>query len=155
MGNDGFIDTLSAPCATTTTTTTTTSTTTTTEAPTTTTTTTEAPTTTTTTIAPTTTTTTTTAPTCTIYDVSIDQGDLDDATGNTDPGKNDGTVYVDYIACNGTPTTAQYSLASTFTICVQEFSSPSPDIYYYKNNLETAPFGSFVNDTSTPCNPPS
>jgi hypothetical protein len=35
--------------------------------------------------------------TCFYYDVIIDQIDLDDATGNTDPGKFDGTVYVDYI----------------------------------------------------------
>jgi len=90
--------------------------------------------------------------TCTIYDVFIDQGDLDDATGNTEPGKNDGTLYVDYIACDGTPTTSQYGFASTFTICVREFSSPSPDIYYYKNNLKTSPFfGSSVSNTFTSC----
>jgi hypothetical protein len=90
--------------------------------------------------------------TCTLYDVVIDQIDLDDATGNTDPGKNDGTLYVDYIACSGTPTTAQYGVASTFTICVQEFSSPPPDIYYYNNNNKTAPFGgSSVSNTAVSC----
>jgi hypothetical protein len=128
-----------------------TTTTTTTEAPTTTTTTTEAPTTTTTTEAPTTTT-TTIAPTCTTYDVFITQDDLDDATGNTEPGKNNGTLYVDYIACDGTSTTAQYSLAGTFNICVQEFASPTPNIYLYKSNTQDIPaFGSAVSDTFTPC----
>jgi hypothetical protein len=143
-----------APTTTTTTTIApTTTTTTTTEAPTTTTTTTEAPTTTTTTTeAPTTTTTTTEAPTCTTYDVFITQEDLDDATGNTEPGKNDGTLYVDYIACDGTPTTAQYSLAGTFNICVQEFASPTPNIYLYKSNTIDLPaFGSAVSGTFTPC----
>ena len=96
------------------------------------------------------------AVTCTIYDVVIEQADLDDATGNTDPGKNDGTLYVDYIACDGTPTTAQYGVAGTFTICVQEFSTPSPTIYYFNNNTQTSPFGgSSVSDTTTSCTSPS
>jgi hypothetical protein len=147
VGNDGFIDTLSAPCTPPTSTTTTTTT--------------VAPTTTTTTVAPTTTTTTTEAPTtttttipstCVTYDVIIAQEDIDDATGNTEPGKNDGTLYVDYTACDGTPTITQYSLTGSFEICVQESASPTPEIYYYKNNLETAPVGSSVSNTSIPCN---
>ena len=93
---------------------------------------------------------------CTLYDVIIEQADLDDATGNTDPGKNNGTLYVDYIACNGTPTTTQYSVAGTFQICVQELSFPAPNIYYYKNNNQTSPLGgSSVSDTLTSCTPPS
>jgi hypothetical protein len=77
---------------------------------------------------------------------------LDDATGNTEIGKSDGTLYVDYIACDGTPTTAQYSLAGTFTICVQEFASPTPNIYLFKNNTQDIPFfGSSVSATFTSC----
>jgi hypothetical protein len=120
--------------------------------PPTTTTTTAGPTTTTTTSTTTTTTTTTAAPiSSTYYDVVIDQTDLDDATGNSDPGKNDGTVYVDYTNSSGNPATAQYSLAGTFTnsICVETLSTPT--IYYYKNNTSTAPMGSSVSDTSTSC----
>jgi hypothetical protein len=84
--------------------------------------------------------------------VSITQEDLDDATGNTEIGKSDGTLYVDYIACDGTPTTAQYSFASTFTICVQEFASPTPTIYLFKSNTQDIPFfGSFVSPTFTAC----
>jgi len=92
---------------------------------------------------------------CTLYDVVIEQADLDDATGNTDPGKNNGTLYVDYTACDGTPTTGQFSFASTFSICVQEFSI-SPTIYYFNNNTQTAPFGgSSVSDTAVSCDPVS
>jgi hypothetical protein len=145
-----------APTTTTTTTTTTTeapTTTSTTTAPTTTTTTTAAPTTTTTTTeAPTTTTTTTAPASCTIYDVVVTQEDLDDATGNNEIGKNDGTLYVDYIACDGTPTTTQFGGAGTFQICVQSLVSPLPDIYIYINNTKTVPFnGSAVSDTSVVC----
>jgi hypothetical protein len=143
-----------APTTTTSTTTTEApTTTTTTAAPTTSTTTTAAPTTTTTTTAAPTTTTTTAAPaSCTIYDVIVTQEDLDDATGNNEIGKNDGTLYVDYIACDGTPTTTQFGGAGTFQICVQLFASPLPDIYIYVNNTKTVPFnGSAVSDTLVAC----
>jgi hypothetical protein len=143
-----------APTTTTSTTTTEApTTTTTTAAPTTTTTTTAAPTTTTTTTAAPTTTTTTAAPSsCTIYDVVVTQEDLDDATGNNEIGKNDGTLYVDYIACDGTPTTTQFGGAGTFQICVQSLVSPLPDIYIYINNTKTVPFnGSSVSDTLVVC----
>jgi hypothetical protein len=143
-----------APTTTTSTTTTEAPTTTsTTTAPTTTTTTTAAPTTTTTTTeAPTTTTTTTAPASCTIYDVVVTQEDLDDATGNNEIGKNDGTLYVDYIACDGTPTTTQFGGAGTFQICVQSLVSPLPDIYIYINNTKTVPFnGSSVSDTLVVC----
>jgi hypothetical protein len=134
-------------------TTTTAAPTTTTAAPTTTTTTTATPTTTTTTTAAPTTTTTTASPApCTIYDVIVTQEDLDDATGNNEIGKNDGTLYVDYIACDGTPTTTQFGGAGIFQICVQLFASPLPDIYIYINNTKTVPFnGSSVSDTSVVC----
>jgi hypothetical protein len=84
--------------------------------------------------------------------VYVDQGDLDNATGNTDPGKSNGIVYLDYISCNGTPSQLQYSVADTYTnsVCVQEFSSPSPDIYYYSNNFKSAG-GSSASDNFTPC----
>jgi hypothetical protein len=105
------------PCATTTTTTTAAPTTTTTAAP---------------------TTTTTAAPSgCTLYDVIIEQADLDDSTGNTDPGKIDSTIYMDYIDCAGNPATSQYGFASTYSVCIQEFSTPTPFLYYYKNNLQS------------------
>jgi hypothetical protein len=89
-------------------------------------------------------------PNSTTWDVVVTQDDLDNATGNTDPGKNDGTVYVDYIASDGTPTTAQYGFASTYTICVKLNELPSPTIYYYASNSQS--FGSSsVSDTSVSC----
>jgi hypothetical protein len=118
----------------------------------TTTTTTSSTTTTTTTLSPTTTTTTTVACSCFNYDVTIGQDDLDDATGNTDPGKDNGIVYVDYTNCTGTPTIGQYSVDGTFldNICV-DTTALTPDIYYYKNNTKTAPSTSSVSITANDC----
>ena len=111
-------------------------------------------TTTTTTPAPTTTTTTTTAAPCECfsYDVIIGQEDLDDATGNTDPGKDNEIVYVEYTNCAGSLTIVQYSLAGTFpdSICV-DTNATSPTIYYYKNNIQTAPSTSSVSLTTNDC----
>jgi hypothetical protein len=118
----------------------------------TTTTTTSSTTTTTTTSSPTTTTTTTVACSCFNYDVTIGQDDLDDATGNTDPGKDNGIVYVDYTNCVGTPVVGQYSVAGIFpdSICV-DTTALSPSIYYYKNNIQTAPSTSSVSITANDC----
>ena len=124
-----------------------TTTTTTTEAPTTTTTT-EAPTTTTTTEAPTTTTTTITPISCTLYDVTIGQQDLDDAVGNTDPSEN-GIVYVEYLKCGDVLTTMAYSVAGTYSICVEELNLPS--IYFMSFDNVTNPTQSSATDSSTPC----
>ena len=108
---------------------------------------------TTTTTSSTTTTTTTAAPcNCFTYDVVVGQDDLDDATGNTDPGKDNGVVYVYYTNCEGNPTIAQYSVANTYldSICVNIVSVP-PTIYYYKNNLQTTPLSSSVSLTANEC----
>jgi hypothetical protein len=110
-------------------------------------------TTTTTTSTTTTTTTTTTAPpivNCTFYDVYVDQGDLDNATGNTESGKLNGVVYFDYISCNGTPSQLQYSIADYYTnsACVQELTLQ--DVYYYSNNLKSTG-ASYSTDNFTPC----
>jgi hypothetical protein len=138
---------------TTTTTSTSTSTTTSTTSTSTTTSTTSSTTTTTTTSSSTTTTTTTASPcSCFTYDAIIGQEDLDDATGNTDPGKDNGIVYVEYTNCQGVPTTQQYSVAGTFpdSICV-DTNALSPTIYYYKNNTQTAPSTSSISLTSNDC----
>jgi hypothetical protein len=146
--------TTSTTSSTTTTTTSSSTTTTTTSSSTTTTTTTATPTTTTTTTAtPTTTTTTTAGPcNCFTYDVIIGQEDLDDATGNTDPGKDNGVVYVEYTNCEGIPTTSQYSVANTYlnSICV-DTNALTPTIYYYKNNTQTAPSTSSTSITANDC----
>jgi hypothetical protein len=86
---------------------------------------------------------------CQFYDVTIDQNDLDNATGNTDPGKDDGVVYVDYINCAGSPATAQYSFATYFpnSICAQSVSS----IYYYSFNFQTAVSFSSVTGPGSDC----
>ena len=101
----------------------------------------------------TTTTTTTSAPcNCFINDIIVAQADLDDATGNTDPGKNDGTVYVSYEICGGGTGLSQYGGANTYTLCI-DTAGISPSIYYYRNNVLTAPSGSSISPTSTPCCP--
>jgi hypothetical protein len=76
---------------------------------------------------------------------------LDAATGNTEPGKNDGTVYFDYTACDGTPSTRTLGVAMTFTndICVQADSMIVS--YYYANNAIAFGGSSFATDTGTPC----
>jgi hypothetical protein len=88
---------------------------------------------------------------CTFYDVSIDQGDLDDATGNTEPGKLNGVVYFDYVSCNGTPSQLQFSVADYYTniACVRE--STSQEIYYYFNNTKNLANFSFWSDNFTSC----
>jgi hypothetical protein len=103
--------------------------------------------------APTTTTTTTAAVcNCFIYDITIGQADLDDATGNNDPGKNNGTVYLSYVDCAGTETVAQFGLATGFTRCINSLGT-APDIYYYKNDAKSAALSSSVSGTSTECCP--
>jgi hypothetical protein len=107
----------------------------------------------TTTTSSTTTTTTTAAPcNCLSYDVIVGQEDLDDATGNTDPGKDNGVVYVEYTNCEGIPTTSQYSVANTYlnSICV-DTTALTPTIYYYKNNIQSAPLTSSTSITSNDC----
>ena len=91
--------------------------------------------------------------TCFYYDVIIDQIDLDDATGNTDPGKFDGTVYVDYIDCSGNSQQDLYTLSGTFLndLCIDTTGSPAPNIYYYKNNTQIVGPSSSVSQTLTEC----
>jgi hypothetical protein len=130
-----------------------TTTTTTSSSTTTTTTTSSGPTTTTTTSSSTTTTTTTAGPcNCFTYDVIIGQEDLDDATGNTDPGKDNDVVYVGYTNCDGIPTVSQYSMPNTYlnSICV-DTNALTPTIYYYKNNTQSVPLASSISMTSNDC----
>jgi hypothetical protein len=142
---------------TTTTTTVAPTTTTTTEAPitTTTTTTTEAPiTTTTTTVAPTTTTTTTLAPTsCTLYTFTVDELDLLDAAGNTNPEWN-GTVFFRYEDCENIERVEAISDPSSADYCVSS-DSPPISITYYNNDIELDAVYSTAIDTELPCSSPS
>jgi hypothetical protein len=99
-----------------------------------------------------TTTTTAVSSSCTIFDIIVTQDDLDAATGNTDPGKNDNTLYARYTACDGTSTVAQFGLASTFQRCVDFAGGINPEVFIYINNTENAPFGgSSISNTSVPC----
>lgn len=109
--------------------------------PTTTTTTTVEPTTTTTTtIEPTTTTTTTTAfaGACTCFHVAINQADIIDATGNTDPGK-DGKVYLQTSkgsGCDGAPDiSAEYSTFTSDGFCITTSFVNTIQLFYYKNDV--------------------
>jgi hypothetical protein len=118
-----------------------TTTTTTTVVPTTTTTTTIAPTTTTTTtVNPTTTTTTTSYPfDCSCLNVNISQTDLDDATGNTEPGILNNTVYLTTIegsACDGSDVNAVYRGVTTDVFCIDlSVALGNIELFYYKNNV--------------------
>jgi len=91
--------------------------------------------------------------TCFYYDVVIDQVDLDDAIGNTDPGKFDNTVYVDYIDCSGNSQQDLYTLSGTFLndLCIDTTGTPSPNIYYYKNNTQIIGPISSISQTLTEC----
>jgi hypothetical protein len=103
----------------------------------------------------TTTTTTTTSCFCYLYDVFVDQLDLDDATGNTEPGKDNNTLYLDYDSCSGVATTKQYTIAGTYfnDFCASILLN-APTIYYYKNNaIQTLPAYSSVSNTSINCCP--
>jgi len=87
---------------------------------------------------------------CEYYDVTIDQSDLDNAIFNTDFGKSNDTVYVEYQDCDNNTTISQYSFAGTYTnsICVRKTSTPS--VYYYNSNSQS--FGSsFASDTNVDC----
>lgn len=95
-------------------------------------------TTTTTTLEPTTTTTTTVAETCTCFHVAINQADITDATGNTDPGK-DGKVYLQTSkgsGCNGAPDiSAEYSTFGSDGFCITTSLVSSIQLFYYKNDV--------------------
>lgn len=107
---------------------------------TTTTTTTVAPTTTTTTTIEPTTTTTTTAFTgaCTCFHVTIDQADIIDATGNTDPSRN-GKVYLQTSkgsGCDGAPDiSGEYSTFGSDGFCITTSLINTIQLFYYKNNV--------------------
>jgi hypothetical protein len=90
---------------------------------------------------------------CYYYTVTVDDIDLLDATGNSNPAFN-GVLFVDYTDCNGDPQTTSFSFAGVYTdiICVEESSFVS--VYYYKNNSISIP--SFSNATqSTSCSAPA
>lgn len=91
--------------------------------------------------------------TCFYYDVVIGQVDLDDATGNSDPGKFDNTVYVDYVDCSGNTQQELYTLSGTYLndLCIDTTGSPSPNIYYYKNNSQIVGPVSSISQTLTEC----
>ena len=55
---------------------------------------------------------TTTSCVCRFLDVVITQGDIDDATGNTNPAL-DGKVYLFYTNCESNPVLEEYSMAIT------------------------------------------
>jgi hypothetical protein len=137
-----------APTTTTTTTIAPTTTTTTTVAPTTTTTTVrettttlpeEEPTTTTTTEQQITTTTTSGEPTSGCTTVVIDQADLDLSPYTA--------VYFEYLDGSGTPQTASYSTAGTYTVCIQSFIS----IYIYDEVTNPPVTRSTVTISGIPC----
>ena len=82
---------------------------------------------------------TTTSCVCRFLDVVITQGDIDDATGNTNPAL-DGKVYLFYTNCESNPVLEEYSVAGTYTHSVCALASQIgvlTDTLYYKNNAPT------------------
>jgi hypothetical protein len=84
------------------------------------------------------------------YDVTIEQSDIDNAIGNTEPGMANNTVYVEYQDCNNQTTLALYTVAGTYTnsICVAKTSTPS--MFYYNFNSVVSGF-SFLSGTNVHC----
>lgn len=80
-----------------------------------------------------TTTTTTIAP-CISYGITVDAGDLADATGNTNPAL-DGNVVVSYIPCGSSSVVSALfdTAGAAGPICVNSLVVPT--IYYYKADL--------------------
>jgi hypothetical protein len=93
---------------------------------------------------------------CFKFTVYIDQNELNDAYGNTDPGKLDNTLYVNYYDCDSNPQTAQYSIAGTYieNICVDTTGS-QPSIYYYQDNFTNNAILSTLTNTNVECCPAS
>jgi hypothetical protein len=82
---------------------------------------------------------TTTSCVCRFLDVVITQGDIDDATGNTNPALN-GKVYLFYTNCENNPVLEEYSVAGTYTHSVCALASQIgvlTNTLYYKNNVST------------------
>jgi hypothetical protein len=82
---------------------------------------------------------TTTSCVCRFLDVVITQGDIDDATGNTNPAL-DGKVYLFYTNCENNPVLEEYSVAGTYTHSVCALASQIgvlTNTLYYKNNVST------------------
>ena len=82
---------------------------------------------------------TTTSCVCRFLDVVITQGDIDDATGNTNPAL-DGKVYLFYTNCESNPVLEEYSVAGTYTHSVCALASQIgvlTNTLYYKNDVST------------------
>lgn len=107
-------------------------------------------TTTTTTLVSTTTTTTTEGCGCADLVVVVAQGDLDDSTGNTVPFSN-GTMYYQYVNCEGNMVTTQFSASGTYTVCGELYSMNSAYLYYMKNNAPVVPTYSSETPTLNAC----
>lgn len=93
---------------------------------------------------------------CFKFTVYIDQNELNDAYGNTDPGKLDNTLYVNYYDCDSNFQTAQYSIAGTYVenICV-DTTGAQPTIYYYQDNFTNNAILSTLTNTNVECCPAS
>ena len=82
---------------------------------------------------------TTTSCVCRFLDVVVTQGDIDDATGNTNPAL-DGKVYLFYTNCESNPVLEEYSVAGTYTHSVCALASQIgvlTNTLYYKNDVST------------------
>ena len=84
---------------------------------------------------------------CKDYDIIISALDIANATGNTNPAQN-GTVFVDYTDCYGTPFQLSYSSAGTYSSAVCGDDSIPFVFSYYNNNIGTIATNSYENQQS-------
>jgi hypothetical protein len=68
---------------------------------------------------------------CNFYTVTIDDVDLLNANGNSDPSRNS-VVFASYTDCDGNPQEISYDFAGVFS---NDFCSETdPSVFYYNNN---------------------
>jgi hypothetical protein len=84
---------------------------------------------------------------CKDYDIIISALDIANATGNSNPTQN-GTVFVDYTDCYGTPFQLSYSSAGTYSSAVCGDDSISFVFSYFNNNVGTITTNSYENQQS-------
>lgn len=83
----------------------------------------------------------------TLYSITIDQIDLDNANGNNPP--NNGSVVFEYVDINGNTTKRLFNNAGqTNDTCVKVGTDPV--IYYFTNNIQRAAVSTYSN-LSTVC----
>lgn len=93
---------------------------------------------------------------CTFYELTIDQEDIDDATGNTGSFEQyNNLVLVKYTNCDGNETVEEYGIAGFYEnqLCIKQTIGGGPIITRFKDDLEGSVNTaiSFATDTLIEC----